>query len=79
MEKLRNIITNGIKNIFKSRQFRKSIFAIFIGAVSGFLYYRFIGCSSGQCPITGSPYGSIILGSLIGFFISNSPCSKGKC
>lgn len=42
-----------------------------LGGLLGFLYYKFIGCSTGKCPITSNPYGSIIYGSLIGFMISD--------
>ncbi|MFP4015192.1 MAG: DUF6132 family protein [Chitinispirillaceae bacterium] len=36
------------------------------GALVGFLYYRFVGCSSGACPITSNPYTTMIFGALIG-------------
>lgn len=36
------------------------------GGVVGYLYYRFIGCSTGVCPITSQPVPSIIYGALIG-------------
>lgn len=32
------------------------------GAVLGYLYYHFIGCNSGSCPLTSTPVSSIILG-----------------
>ena len=41
-----------------------------IGAVIGFVYYRFIGCSSGACPITSNPWTSVLYGALLGFIIS---------
>ena len=28
---------------------------IIIGAVAGYLYYHFVGCSSGTCAITSKP------------------------
>ena len=41
-----------------------------IGGFLGFLYYRFVGCSTGSCPLTSNPYAStlygIVLGALIG-------------
>jgi hypothetical protein len=37
-----------------------------IGAVGGFLYYRFVGCKSGLCPITRNPWISTLYGALIG-------------
>lgn len=39
---------------------------IFLGGLGGFLYYYFIGCQSGTCPITSNPYVSVIYGTLFG-------------
>ncbi|MBF0976703.1 MAG: hypothetical protein HXK55_04835 [Bacteroidetes bacterium] len=39
---------------------------ILTGGVAGFLYWRFVGCSSGSCPITSSPVMSSIWGATIG-------------
>jgi hypothetical protein len=36
------------------------------GAVTGYLYWYFIGCSSGTCPITASPVSSMIWGAVTG-------------
>lgn len=36
------------------------------GAAIGYLYWYFIGCSSGTCPITASPVNSIIWGAVMG-------------
>jgi len=44
----------------------KKIFPVFIGAILGFAYYFFIGCRTGSCPITGSPYISTLYGALVG-------------
>ncbi len=45
------------------------LIAIVVGGVLGYAYYRFIGCSSGACPITSNPYTSIFYGMLIGGLI----------
>lgn len=37
-----------------------------IGAVGGYLYWHYIGCLSGTCPITSSPVMSTIWGAIIG-------------
>jgi hypothetical protein len=68
-----------VKEFFTSWYFWKPFLAIFIGGLAGFLYYYFVGCSSGKCAITSNPYMSIIWGSLLGLFLVNSPCSRGKC
>jgi hypothetical protein len=39
------------------------------GAIGGFLYYRFVGCVSGACPITSNPYISTVYGGVIGLLI----------
>ena len=49
-----------IKEFFKSKGFWKPFLGIAIGGLAGFLYYYFVGCSSGNCAITSNPYMSII-------------------
>jgi LytS/YehU family sensor histidine kinase len=65
-----------IREFFSSSYFWKPFTGIMIGAAGGFLYYYFIGCTSGSCAITSSPYMSTLMGGLLGFFLVNSPCSK---
>lgn len=40
------------------------------GALAGLAYYHFIGCTSGTCPITSNPFGSMLYMGLIGWLIS---------
>jgi len=42
-----------------------------VGAVVGYLYYRFIGCRSGACIITGNPYISTIYWAVLGGLLAN--------
>jgi hypothetical protein len=39
---------------------------IAIGALGGYLYYQYVGCSSGTCPITSKPLNSTAYGALLG-------------
>ena len=45
-----------------------------VGAIGGYLYYRFVGCANGACPITSNPYVSTVyggvLGALIGYIVT---------
>jgi len=41
-----------------------------VGGILGFLYYKFIGCPSGACPLTANPFTSTLYGILLGFALS---------
>jgi len=47
------------------------ILATILGGLFGYGYYHFIGCYSGACPITSSPYLSVIVGSLLGLTLAS--------
>lgn len=49
-----------------------------LGATGGFLYYYFVGCQSGSCPITSNPYISIIYGALMGYLLFDLFKTKGN-
>lgn len=68
-----------VKEFFTSRYFWRPFIAASVGGVLGFLYYFYVGCSTGTCEITSNPYSSVIMGSLMGYFFVNSPCARGNC
>ncbi|MBN2573962.1 MAG: YtxH domain-containing protein [Deltaproteobacteria bacterium] len=37
------------------------------GGLIGFAYHKLVGCRTGACPITASPYISTIYGAVVGF------------
>jgi hypothetical protein len=43
-----------------------AIIGIMAGAIGGYLYYYFIGCSSGTCLITSKPLNSTVYGAIMG-------------
>lgn len=65
-----------IREMMKSTWFWKPVASILVGGTLGFLYYFYVGCSSGTCAITSNPYSSILFGSAMGFFVINKPCSS---
>jgi hypothetical protein len=44
---------------------------IVVGAISGYLYYFYVGCASGTCAITSNPINSTLYGALMGGLILN--------
>ena len=44
--------------------------AVALGAAGGFLYYRFVGCAGGVCPLTSNPYISTLYGAVLGALLS---------
>jgi Family of unknown function (DUF6132) len=48
-----------------------SIIGITLGAIAGFLYWNFVGCSSGTCMITSKPMNSTVYGGLMGYLLFN--------
>lgn len=54
------------------RKHRLTILGGVLGGVAGYLYYHFVGCASGTCPITSSPYMSTLWGALLGGLLFNN-------
>lgn len=46
-----------------------TIIGVTIGAIAGFLYWKFVGCNSGTCAITSNPINSTLYGSVMGGLI----------
>lgn len=44
----------------------KSVLGAAIGAAIGYAMYRFVGCKTGTCPITASPWTSMLVWGIIG-------------
>ncbi len=50
-----------------------------IGGGLGFALYRFVGCSSGACPLTSNPIISTIYGSILGALFASSVRCCPRC
>lgn len=42
-----------------------------LGAIAGLLWYRYVGCNTGSCPLTSTPVGSTLQGSVLGVLLVN--------
>lgn len=56
-----------MKNFFL--KYWLKIVGIIIGALGGYLYYHYVDCVSGTCPITSNPYRMLIYGALLGYLL----------
>ncbi len=45
------------------------VLSVLLGGTGGFLYYRFVGCKTGACPITSNPWISTLYGALLGWLV----------
>jgi hypothetical protein len=68
---MKNLIIERVKNYLSGIRYRRILPGILIGGLAGFLYYYFVGCQSGSCPITGHSYSSVLAGGLMGYLVSD--------
>ena len=50
----------------------KLIIGALVGGGLGFAYYKFVGCSTGTCPLTSNPFISTIYGMVIGTVVASN-------
>jgi hypothetical protein len=53
-------------------KFKLTFIGLAVGALAGYLYYFYIGCYSGTCPITSQPGPSTMYGAVMGGLLLNS-------
>lgn len=58
-------------------KYKRHLIGIALGSLAGFLYWHFIGCSSGTCPITSQWHNSTLYGAFMGLLLA-SPYKKNK-
>jgi hypothetical protein len=56
---------------FSSRNTIKNLIGLSFGALGGYLYYHFVGCTSGGCAITSNPYMSVLWGGVMGYLLAD--------
>lgn len=70
------------KNKKSFKRYLPTLILTIVGAAGGYLYYLYVGCSSGACLITSNPVISTIYGGvfglLIGFIVTPSKKKEKK-
>ena len=63
------------KKVLNNKLYR-ILLGILSGALVGLLYWNFIGCNGGSCPLTSNPYQTTLFGGLIGGVFANDNKEK---
>jgi len=53
------------------KNYRIQLTFLLVGAVGGFLYWKFVGCKSGTCPIRSVWYWTVLWGSTVGYLVGD--------
>ncbi len=53
-------------------KYKLSLIGLILGAISGYLYYYFVGCAGGTCSITSDPLNSSLYGAMMGGLLFHS-------
>jgi hypothetical protein len=56
-----------------SAQVIRPVLGAVVGAGVGLAVYKLVGCRTGACPLTGSPWVSMLLWAVIGAMLAASP------
>jgi hypothetical protein len=70
---------NRFTRTLRSPRFKTTLTAMAVGALLGFIFFYF---TEGRLmeSIPGNEIGkSLLIGAFFGFFITNSPCARGRC
>ncbi|MFZ1976443.1 MAG: DUF6132 family protein [Bacteroidota bacterium] len=65
-----------LKGFFTGSVRRQRITYSFLGALAGYAYYHFVGCSTGTCPISSNPWISTMYGAIMGFLLTPGKSKK---
>jgi hypothetical protein len=54
---------------FIIKKYKLDLIGILLGAIAGFMYWKFVECANGTCMITSKPLNSSLYGALMGFLL----------
>lgn len=60
---------SNVMEILKTKKL--ALVFLVLGAIGGFLYWRFVGCTSGTCPIKSVWYWSTLWGAAFGYLVGD--------
>lgn len=48
----------------------RTAIGLLLGALAGYAWHRFVGCSTGACPLTANPVVSTLYGAAVGALLA---------
>ncbi|MFM7769577.1 MAG: DUF6132 family protein [Bacteroidota bacterium] len=57
---------------------KRSLIAVLVGCLLGWVYYYFVGCSNGSCVISSNWYISVPYGGILGYLFFGSFLKTSK-
>lgn len=63
---------------FKKKKTILVLSGVVLGSIAGFLYWKYIGCTSGTCPLTSQWHTTTLFGGVFGYLIADSIKIKDK-
>jgi hypothetical protein len=67
------------KRTLQSAHFKKSVIAILVGATASFAFFYATEGKLMDTMLMGDILRSMAPGAFLGFFLTNSPCARGRC
>lgn len=66
------LLLDGEKQIMEIiKQKKIALIFLVLGAIGGFLYWKFVGCTSGTCAIKSVWYWSTLWGAAVGYLVGD--------
>lgn len=62
-------ILEPIKSNLTKKQTIITLAGIITGGIGGYLYYYFVGCQTGTCPLTSNPWLTVLWGAAVGYLL----------
>lgn len=53
-------------------KYKLLLLGVVLGSLAGYAYYYFVGCKTGTCAITSSPFNSTVYGAVMGALLISS-------
>ncbi|MEZ5069601.1 MAG: hypothetical protein R2751_01190 [Bacteroidales bacterium] len=68
-----------IQRLVRSPRLKTTLTAVVVGALAGFLFFYFTEGRLQDAMEGRDIFRSLLIGGFFGFFVTNSPCARGRC